>query len=45
MVCGKKTQIRKKYVFFSRIRGRRILAYIAVTIHYKKIIDNSPIAK
>lgn len=35
----------EKICIFSRICGIRILAYIAVTIHYKKIIDNSPIAK
>lgn len=29
----------KKYVFFSRIRGVIILAYLAVTIHFKGIID------
>lgn len=30
----------KNMYFFSRICGVRILEYIAVTIHYEKIIDN-----
>lgn len=37
---GKKAQIRKKYVFYSRICGVRILAYLAVITHYKGVIDN-----